>query len=144
MISTEDGGRRTEEREAGRERDCRPYAPEFGDGGAGPEVVLDGLGADDPAGGAVLALVHQLRRVVPVLRLDLRRAVPHVRALDAEALDEHLAFPPPLTAVLEWECCQASERMEEAAAAGLCDRRRCPGRGIYRGFDGHCHEAARD
>lgn len=73
-----------------------PYIPELGDGGAGPEVVLDGLGADDPAGGAVLGLVHQLRRVVPVLRLDLRRAVPHVGALDAEALDEHLALIPSL------------------------------------------------
>uniref|UniRef100_J3LKW3 Uncharacterized protein n=1 Tax=Oryza brachyantha TaxID=4533 RepID=J3LKW3_ORYBR len=74
-----------------RRRGDRQSIPELGDGGAGPEVVLDGLGADDPAGGAVVALVHQLRRVVPVLRLDLRRAVPHVRALHAEALDEHLA-----------------------------------------------------
>jgi hypothetical protein len=73
----------------GRRRAC---VPELGDGGAGPEVVLNGLGADDPAGGAVLGLVHQLRRVVPVLRFDLRRAVPHVRALDAEALDEHLGL----------------------------------------------------
>jgi hypothetical protein len=73
----------------GRRRAC---VPELGDGGAGPEVVLNGLGADDPAGGAVLGLVHQLRRVVPVLRLDLRRAVPHVRTLNAEALDEHLGL----------------------------------------------------
>lgn len=107
-----------------------PYIPELGDGGSGPEVVLDGLGADDPAGGAVLGLVHQLRRVVPVLRLDLRRAVPHVGALDAEALDEHLALIPSLLTaapLLERNARRGkraprerSGRKEGGAAALLC------------------------
>ena len=64
--------------------------PELWDVGVGLELVVDGLGADDPLGGAVVALVHQLRGVVAVLRLYLAGAIPDVRALHAEALDEHL------------------------------------------------------
>jgi len=57
--------------------------------GVGLEIVLNGFGLDDPLIGSISALVHQLRRLVIVHRLDLGLAVLDVWALNLEILDEH-------------------------------------------------------